>query len=57
MKNLEAEQQIIRLQKEHLEKDMNEKNGQLAASTMSLIKKNEFLSHLKEELKGAENSR
>ena len=57
MKNLEAEQQIIRLQKEHLEKDMNEKNGQLAASTMSLIKKNEFLSHLKEELKGAENTR
>lgn len=57
MKNLEAEQQIIRLQKEHLEKDMAEKNGQLAASTMSLIKKNEFLFTLKEELKGAENSK
>ncbi|GAB2763228.1 hypothetical protein GCM10010465_05350 [Actinomadura fibrosa] len=55
MKNLEAEQQIIRLQKENLEKDMAEKNGQLAASTMSLIKKNEFLSNLKEELKGAES--
>ncbi|WP_156877230.1 helix-turn-helix and ligand-binding sensor domain-containing protein [Salinimicrobium terrae] len=55
MKNLEAEQQIIKLQKEHLEKDMAEKNGQLAASTMAIIKKNEFLSHLKQELKGAEN--
>jgi DNA-binding CsgD family transcriptional regulator len=53
MKNLEAEQEIIRLQKEHLERDMAEKNGQLAASTMSIIKKNEFLSNLKEELKGA----
>ncbi|WP_169578105.1 helix-turn-helix and ligand-binding sensor domain-containing protein [Salinimicrobium xinjiangense] len=53
MKNLEAEQEIIRLQKEHLERDMAEKNGQLAASTMSIIKKNEFLSNLKDELKGA----
>ncbi len=57
MKNLEAEQQIIKLQKENLERNMTEKNGQLAASTMSLIKKNEFLSYLKEELKGDENSR
>ncbi len=56
MKNLEAEQQIIKLQKEYLERDMAEKNGQLAASTMSLIKKNEFLSNLKEKLKGTENA-
>ena len=55
MKNLEAEQKIIRLQKEHLEKDMAEKNGQLAASTMSIVKKNEFLSSLKKELQGTEN--
>ena len=51
---VEMRAEIIRLQKEHLEKDMAEKNGQLAASTMSLIKKNEFLSNLKEELKEAE---
>ena len=57
MKNLEAEQQIIKLQKEHLEKDMAEKNGKLAASAMSIVKKNEFLSNLKKELKGAENPR
>ncbi|WP_324720337.1 triple tyrosine motif-containing protein [Salinimicrobium sp. HB62] len=56
LKNMEAEQEIIRLQKEHLEKDMAEKNGQLAASTMSLIKKNEFLSNLKEELKEVEST-
>ncbi|MGB7843418.1 MAG: triple tyrosine motif-containing protein, partial [Salinimicrobium sp.] len=57
MKALEAEQKVIKLQKEHLERDMAEKNGQLAASTMSLIKKNEFLSNLKEELKTAENAK
>ena len=57
MKTLEAEQKIIKLQKEHLEKDMAEKNEQLAASTMSLIRKNEFLSVLKEELKHAETSK
>ena len=57
MQTLEAEQQIIKLQKEHLERDMEEKNGQLAASTMSLIKKNEFLSNLKKELKNTEISK
>ena len=55
LKNLEAEQEIIRLQKEHLEKDMQEKNSQLAASTMSIIKKNELLSTLKADLKEADN--
>ena len=56
MQTLEAEQKVIKLQKEHLEKDMAEKNGQLAASTMSLIRKNEFLSILKEELKNTDTS-
>ena len=56
MQTLEAEQKVIKLQKEHLEKDMAEKNGQLAASTMSLIRKNEFLSILKEELKKSDTS-
>ena len=51
MQNLEAEQKIIKLQNEHLERDMTEKNRELAASTMSLIKKNEFLTNLKEKLK------
>jgi len=56
MKALEAEQKVTKLQKEHLEKDMAEKNGQLAASTMSLIRKNEFLSVLKDELKKSDTS-
>src|SRR5690606_15759617 len=43
--------------KEHLEKDVAEKNGQLAASTMSIIRKNEFLSALKEELKRSDTSK
>jgi AraC family transcriptional regulator, chitin signaling transcriptional activator len=51
MKNLEAEKKIIELQNEQLEKDMESKNKELAVSTMSLIKKNEFLSSIKEKLK------
>lgn len=50
MKNLEAEQEIIKLQKEQLEKDMINKNKELAVTTMSLIKKNEFLANLKSKL-------
>lgn len=57
MQALEAEQKVIKLQKEHLEKDMAEKNGQLAASTMSIIRKNEFLSALKDELKKSDTSK
>lgn len=55
MKNLEAEQHIVKLQNEHLERDMAEKNRELAASTMSLIKKNEFLTSIKESLESGEN--
>ena len=57
MKNLEAEQQIIKLQNEQLEKDMTSKNKELAASTMSIIKKNEFLTNIKEQLKESESSK
>ena len=51
VKNLEAEQEIIKLQNERLEREMESKNKELAVSTMSLIKKNEFLSKIKEQLK------
>ncbi len=57
MKNLESEQKIIMLQNEQLEKDMNSKNKELAASTMSLIKKNEFLTNIKDQLKESESSK
>lgn len=56
MRNLEAEQQIIRLQNEQLEKEMAGKSKELAVSTMSLIKKNEFLSNIKERLRATESS-
>ncbi len=56
MRNLEAEQEIIKLRNEKLEQDMANKNRELAVSTMSLIKKNEFLTSIKDELKKSEGS-
>ena len=57
MKNLEAEQKIIKLQNEHLERDVADKNRELAVSTMSLIKKNEFLTSIKDKLKESESAK
>ena len=56
VQNLEAEKKIIKLQNEKLEQDMANKNRELAVSTMSLIKKNEFLTSIKDQLKENENS-
>ena len=56
LKNLEAENIIIELQNEQLEKDMANKNKELAISTMNLIKKNEFLTNIKEKLKQSNDS-
>ncbi|HSP11477.1 MAG TPA: hypothetical protein VLO29_03040 [Salegentibacter sp.] len=56
MKNLEAEQEIIKLKNRELEQNMTNKNKELAVSTMSLIKKNEFLNIVKDRLKDAEQS-
>lgn len=56
MKNLEAEQEIFKLKNEKLEQDMANKNRELAVSTMSLIKKNEFLTSIKDKLKTSEGS-
>ncbi|MDT0676565.1 triple tyrosine motif-containing protein [Autumnicola musiva] len=56
MQNLEAEQKIIKLENERLEQDMANKNRELAASTMSLIKKNEFLSDIKNRLQKSEST-
>jgi len=54
LKELENEQQLMRFKNEKLELDIQNKNRELAISTMSLIKKNEFLNNIKEELKRAE---
>lgn len=48
---LENEQQLMKLKNEQLSSDMDNKNRELAVSTMSLIKKNELLSLIKEDLK------
>ena len=50
MKNLEAERQLIHLQNEQLEKDVASKNKEVAISAMSLIKKNEVLARIREDL-------
>jgi len=53
---LESEQQMIKLKNEQLAQDVDAKNKELAVSNMSLIKKDELLSIIKEDLKkSAEN--
>lgn len=51
LKELENKQQLMNYKNERLEQDINSKNRELAISTMSLIKKNEFLNNIKNELK------
>lgn len=48
---LENEQQLMKLKNEQLSQDVDAKNRELAVSTMSLIKKNELLAIIKEDLK------
>ncbi len=50
LKQLENEQQRILFENEALNIDIESKNRELAISTMSLIKKNEFLNDIKTEL-------
>lgn len=45
-----AEQEIIKLQNEKLQAEISHKNMQLADSTMSIIRKNEVLIEIKDEL-------
>ncbi|WP_223266370.1 triple tyrosine motif-containing protein [Gelidibacter gilvus] len=55
LKELEIEQELMQLKNERLKQDIENKNRELAISTMSLIKKNEFLNQIKEELKSTDN--
>ena len=50
LKDLESSQKIIKLNNEKLRNDIESKNRELATSTMSIIKKNEFLNSIKNEL-------
>jgi len=51
LRELENRQQIMRYKNEKLQLDVDSKNRELAISTMSLIKKNEFLNSIKFQLK------
>ncbi|WP_037348956.1 triple tyrosine motif-containing protein [Sediminibacter sp. Hel_I_10] len=57
LKELETEQQLMQLKNESLQQDIENKNRELAISTMSLIKKNEFLNSIKDELKSSETEK
>ncbi len=50
LKELESSQVIIKINNEKLRNDIENKNRELAISTMNIIKKNEFLSSIKTEL-------
>ncbi|MEP5338358.1 MAG: LuxR C-terminal-related transcriptional regulator [Algibacter sp.] len=57
LKELENRQQLMRFNNDNLRKDIENKNRELGISTMSLIKKNEFLNTLKKELVNAEDNK
>jgi DNA-binding CsgD family transcriptional regulator len=56
LKELENKQQLMRFNNDNLRQDIENKNRELGISTMSLIKKNEFLNSIKSELKNVSNS-
>jgi DNA-binding CsgD family transcriptional regulator len=51
IKELENEQQLMKLKNEQLSSDVDSKNRELAVSTMGLMKKNELLALIKDDLK------
>jgi AraC family transcriptional regulator, chitin signaling transcriptional activator len=54
IKELENDQKLMRLRNEQLSQDVDAKNKELAVSNMSLLKKDELLSLIKEDLKKTE---
>ena len=57
MNQLETKQKLTELNNEKLKLDIENKNRELAISTMSLIKKNEFLNSIKSELSNVEGNK
>ena len=51
LKEIERKQSISNLENKQLQKDIENKNRELAVSTMSMIKKNQFLNKIKNDLK------
>ncbi|TCP21737.1 regulatory LuxR family protein [Tenacibaculum skagerrakense] len=57
LKSLESEKELMEIKNNQLKQDVESKNRELAVSTMSMIKKNELLNSLKNEiLKGDDKS-
>ncbi|MFT4849034.1 MAG: AraC family chitin signaling transcriptional activator [Sediminicola sp.] len=50
LKEMEAQKKIIQLRNNHLSQDIEARNRELAISTMNMIKKNETLNAIKDEL-------
>lgn len=53
---LQSEKDIIKLKNDQLKKDFRNKNNELAASTMSIIKKNQLLNEVKKQLSSAQET-
>lgn len=51
LKEIEKKQALMHIENEKLNQDIDGKNRELAISTMSMIKKNQFLSKIKKDLK------
>ncbi|MFN7043724.1 MAG: triple tyrosine motif-containing protein [Flavobacterium sp.] len=56
LKELENEQQIMKIKNEQLVQDVDKKNKELAVSNMNLIKKTELLNIIKADLKNSTDS-
>lgn len=50
-KKLKAQKKLVQIKNEKLQEEVESKNRELAISTMSIIKKNEFLNAIKDQLK------
>ena len=57
LKELENKEQVMRHNNEKLKQDIENKNRELGISTMSLIKKNEFLNSIKTELQKGQDTK
>lgn len=54
-RKLKSQKKIMQLRNEQLQAEIDSKNRELAASTLSIIRKNEFLNRLKSELRERAN--
>jgi DNA-binding CsgD family transcriptional regulator len=55
-KKLKAQKKIVQIKNDKLREEVESKNRELAISTMSIIKKNEFLNAIKDQLRETENN-